>query len=305
VTTDDSVLERNLTVLVKTYERRDCLARLLASVRRFYARVPILVVDDSAAPLDPVPPGISYLHEPHNSLGIAGGRNFGLRHVETEFVLICDDDMVFVPDTDLRKMLRVVETTRFDIVACRVLDHDPWRDIPLGHSRFEGTAEIVGHDVVRRLGASSGTLDGLPIYDVVAQFFVAGVDRLGPDPWDARLNLQEHVEFFLVMKERGLLSTRLSDVVVEHHPRLPQHYYDSRHGQRAHYDLLWQEQRGIERKVFVGRPFTRRDRIIIYYPALVRFLARRALDTFTQRSFRPRVKRLHLTRRRITRIRRR
>jgi glycosyltransferase involved in cell wall biosynthesis len=305
-------LEKKLTILVKTFERPNCLARLLTSVRRFYPHVPILVVDDSAAPLDPVPAGITkYLHEPYNSLGIAGGRNFGLRHVETEFVLICDDDMVIVPKTDIRKMLWTLETTRFDIVACRLLDHDPWRGIPLGHSRFEGTVEIVGNDLVRRLGTSSGRLDGLPVYDMVAQFFVAAVDRLGSDPWNAELNLQEHVEFFLVMRERGLLSTSLSDVVVEHHPRLPAHYYDVRM-QRASYNALWSARRGIERKVFVGRLFTRRDRIVIYYPALLRYGAWRALQKIgrfsrapTQRTLRPSTRRLHLARRRITRIRRR
>jgi len=312
VKTEDDELGRQLTILVKTFERPDCLARLLASVRNFYPRVPVLVVDDSAAPLDPVPAGItSYLHEPHNSLGIAGGRNFGLRHVQTKFVLICDDDMVFVPETDVRKMLRTVETTPFDIVSCRWLDHDPWRDIPLGHRRFEGTSEIVGRDLVRRLGTASGTLDGLPVYDMVAQFFVAAVDRLGPDPWDAQLNLQEHVEFFLAMKERGLLSTRLSDVVVEHHPRLPKHYYDVRM-QRAAYNALWSAKRGVERKVFVGGPFTRRDRLAIYYPALVRYAAGRTLERITrlfrsssQRGLRASTSRLHLARRRITRIRRR
>lgn len=165
------------------------LTGLVKSIRRFYPHIPVLVVDDSAAPLERVPAGVTrYLHEPHNSLGIAGGRNFGLGHVESEYVLICDDDMVFVPRTDLGKMLQTLETTPFDIVACRWLDHDPRRDIPLGHRRFEGTAEIVRGDVVRRLGVASGEVDGLPAYDVVANFFVASVDRLGPNPWNARLN---------------------------------------------------------------------------------------------------------------------
>jgi hypothetical protein len=112
---------------------------------------------------------------------------------------------------------------------------------------------------------------------MVANFFIAAVDRLGPDPWDASLNLTEHVEFFLVMKERGLLSTSLSDVVVEHHPRLPPHYYDVRM-RRARYEELWTKKRSLERKVFVGRAYTRRDRLVHYYPALVSYLARRVLE---------------------------
>lgn len=277
-------LESDVTVLVKTYERPECLTRLVTSIRRFYPRIPILVVDDSAAPLDHVPAGVTrYLFEPHNSLGIAGGRNFGLRYVETQYVLICDDDMVFVPRTNVGKMLHALETTRFDIVACRCLDFDPWRGIPLGHRRFEGSAEIVGGELVRRLGVASGEVDGLPSYDVVAQFFVAEVDRLGPDPWNARLNLAEHVEFFLVMKERGLLSTCLGDVVVEHHPWLPSHYYDIRIGRRAGFNDLWLKERGVNRKVFVGRQFALRDRVRYYYPALATYGARRVFERLGRR----------------------
>jgi glycosyltransferase involved in cell wall biosynthesis len=94
-----------VTVLIKTFERPDCLRRLVASIRRFYPRIPILVVDDSREPLDLVREGVTrYLHEPYNSL--SSGRNFGLRHVETPYVLVIDDDMVFGRKTDIGRMLR-------------------------------------------------------------------------------------------------------------------------------------------------------------------------------------------------------
>jgi glycosyltransferase involved in cell wall biosynthesis len=276
-------LERDVTVLVKTFERPDSLSRLLTSIRRFYPRIPVLVVDDSAEPLDPVADGVTrYLHQPHNSLGLAGGRNFGLRHVETKYVVVCDDDMVFGRKTDLRKMLRVLETTRFDIVSCRWLDHDPWRSIRLGHKRFEGAVEIVDGDLVRRLGVVREQVDGLPAFDVVANFFVARVDRLGTDPWNARLNFMEHAEFFIAMKERGLLCTSLPDVVVYHHPKFPPHYYDVRTREAPYFDL-WRQERGFEHKVFVGRWFSRRDRALYYYPGLAAYLARRALQRATGR----------------------
>ncbi len=276
-------LERDVTILVKAYEREDSLRRLVASIRRFYPRIPVLVVDDSASPLDPAPTGVTrYVHEPHNTLGLAGGRNFGLRLIETEYVVICDDDMVFGRKTDLRRMLDVLETTRFDIVACRWLDHDPWRDVPLGHARLEGTAEIVNGDLVRHLGVARGRVDGLPVYDVVPNFFMARVERLGSDPWNARLNFMEHVEFFLCMKERGLLCTCLADAVVEHHPRLPRHYHAVRANTRPYADL-WRRERGFDQKVFVGRWFTRRDRVRLYYPGLVSYAVRNAPRILQQR----------------------
>lgn len=239
-------------------------------------------MDDSAAPLDPPPEGVTrYFHLPH-SVGLAGGRNFGLRHVDSEYVVICDDDMVFGRRTDLRKMLSTLETTRFDLVSCKWMDHDPWTSVRLGCKRFEGAAEIVDGNLVRRLGVSRGRLDGLPVFDVVSNFFMTRVERLGEDPWDARLNFLEHVEFFIVLKERGLLCTRLADVVVYHHPQFPPHYYDIRMKRTPYLDV-WRQERGFDRKVFVGRWFTRWDRLVHYFPSLVAYAVRHALRLVARR----------------------
>src|SRR5712692_11392384 len=233
-------VERDVTVLVKTFQRPDALRRLVASIRRFYPNIAVLVVDDSAEPFEPVPEGITrYWHLPFNSLGVSAGRNFGLRQVETPYVLVCDDDMVFGRRTDIAKMLHARQTTRFDVVSCRWMDHDPWTGIRRGYRRYEGTLEIADGVLVHRLGATRGTVDGLPVFDVVHQFFVASTEVLGREPWDARLKIGgEHDEFFLAIKERGLLCTRLPDVVVDHYPELPAGYERFRGNTRPDVELL-------------------------------------------------------------------
>jgi glycosyltransferase involved in cell wall biosynthesis len=271
-------VERDLTVLVKTFQRPDALRRLVASIRRFYPEIAILVVDDSAEPLEPVPAGIThYRHLPFNSLGVSAGRNFGLRQVETEYVLVCDDDMVFGRRTDIAKMLRVLLTTRFDVVSCMWMDHDPWTGIRRGYRRYEGTLEIADGVLVHRLGATRGTVDGLPVFDIVHQFFVASTKGLGPDPWDARLKVAgEHVDFFLRLKERGLLCTRLPDVVVDHYPELPPEYERFRGNTRRDVELL-KGIRGFERHDTVGRLFRATDRVVHRLPSAAAATGRRAV----------------------------
>ena len=134
----------------------------------------------------------------------------------------------------------------------------------------------------RRLGVASGRIDGLPVFDVLPNFFMAAVSRLGESPWDERLNFMEHVEFFISMKERGLLGTCLRDVVVYHHPQLPPRYYDVRTRAQPYLDV-WTQERGVERKVFVGRWFTRRDRVRYYYPSLAQYAVRRAPRLLSRR----------------------
>ena len=146
--------------------------------------------------------------------------------------------MVFERRTDVGRMLFRLETTSFDVVSCVWLDFDPWRGICRGVRRFEGTLDIEDGVLVHRLGATRGEIDGLPVYDVVHQFFVASVERLGPAPWDADLNLSEHYELFLSLKERGLLCTRLPDVFVQHRQALPPAYQGIRED-TGRYVSLW------------------------------------------------------------------
>jgi hypothetical protein len=245
------------------------------SIRRFYPRIPVLVVDDSRKPLHPVPAGITrYLYEPYNSLGSGPGRNFALRHAETEYVLFSDDDMVFGRKTDLRALLRRLETTRFDVVSCAWMDHDPWTGVSLGPRRFEGTLDLVQGTLVHRFGAMRGVIDGLPVFDIVHQFFLARRDRLGEDPWDPRMTPLDHTECFLRLKERGLLCTRLEDVAVDHCPLRPDSYW----GVRSDTDevlRLWQEIRGFERREFQGRQSRPLDRVRYRWPSTASRIARR------------------------------
>ena len=271
-------VERDITGLVKTFQRPEALRRLVASIRHFYPGIAVLVVDDSEEPLEPVPEGTTrYWHLPFNSLGVSAGRNFGLRQVETEYVLVCDDDIVFGRKTDLAKMLRTLLTTRFDVVSCMWMDHEPWRSIRRGYRRYEGTLEIADGALVHRLGATRGMVDGLPVFDIVHQFFVASTAVLGPEPWDARLKVAgEHVEFFLSLKERGLLATRLPDVVVYHYPELPPAYQPFRANTAPDVELL-KEIRGFERQITVGRLFRPTDRIVYGLPGTVACTGRRAV----------------------------
>jgi glycosyltransferase involved in cell wall biosynthesis len=270
-------VERDVTIAVKTFQRPQALLRLVESIRRYYPAIAVDVVDDTAEPLEPVPAEITrYRHEPFNSLGVSAGRNLGLRHVETDFVLFCDDDMVFGRRTDLAKMLDTLGSTRFDVVSCMWMDHEPWRSIRRGFRRYEGTLDVEGGTLVHRLGATRGTVDGLPVFDIVHQFFVASVETLGADPWDARMKVAgEHVDFFLTLKERGLLSTRLSDVVVHHCPQLPPEYFAFR-AETAGDVALLREKRGFRREVTVGQLFRPTDRFVYEWPGTVAATGRRA-----------------------------
>jgi hypothetical protein len=157
------------------------------------------------------------------------------------------------------------------------MDHEPWRSIRRGYRRYEGTLDVADGVLVHRLGATRGTVDGLPVFDIVHQFFVAPTGVLGDDPWDARLKVAgEHVELFLALKERGVLCTRLPDVVVYHYPALPPEYLRFRSDTGPSVQLL-RESRGFDREVTVGRLFRPTDRIVYGLPSTVAHTGSRAV----------------------------
>jgi GT2 family glycosyltransferase len=270
-------LNSDLTVVVKTFERPEALLRLIRSIRRFYPDLPLVVVDDSAEALEPPPEGVTrYSHVAFNSLGVSAGRNYGVRQVETPYTLICDDDMVFGEKTDVAKMLRTVQTTRFDVVSCRWLDHEPWRSIPRGYRRYEGTLDVEDGVLVHRLGATRGEVEGLPVFDIVHQFFVAPTEVLRAHPWDEGFRVAgEHVDFFLRLKDAGVLCTRLPDATVLHRPQLPPSYARYR-GDTAADTRMLNEVHGLDAYATVGRLFTRSDRVVHELPGTLAASGRRA-----------------------------
>lgn len=268
-------VERDVTIVVKTFERPDSVRRLLASVRRFYPRIPIVVVDDSASPLDPAPDGVKMVVLPHLS-GVSAGRNAGVEAAETDLVLISDDDMAFTRRTRLERMVQILTTTPFDVVSCRWFEYHAWRGVAWGERRYEGTIDIRDGAYIHRIGASRGRIEGLPVYDITHQFFVFSRERLGPRPWDDHLKVDaDHLDFFLSLRARGLLSTRLPDVWVDHRQVLPPGYMEYRastHEARSYLRAKW----GFERHEQVGDVFRRIDRLRYGPPGAAVWWARRA-----------------------------
>src|SRR5512143_3189093 len=91
-TADHPVVNEQLTVLIKTFERPKVLRRLLISIRRQYPDLKIVVVDDSRQPIDIE--GVRTIPMPFDS-GVSAGRNEGLKHIDTRYTLVLDDDFVF------------------------------------------------------------------------------------------------------------------------------------------------------------------------------------------------------------------
>lgn len=179
----------DVTVLVKTFfERPHILGRLVRSIGRFYPDVRIVAVDDSRQPRPLA--GVETVVMPFDS-GIAAGRNEGLRHVETRYVLVIDDDCVFYRRTRLVPALSLMERyPRIDIMGGQLVD------LPFRHRRplrwTQGLFETARKPVI----PFGSTIGGLLVCPRVSNFFLARRARLQLVGWDPALKRVEHTDFF-------------------------------------------------------------------------------------------------------------
>ncbi|NXM72531.1 B4GN1 acetylgalactosaminyltransferase, partial [Serilophus lunatus] len=104
-----------VTVATKTFLRYDKLRGLIASIRRFYPSVTIVVADDSQRPEPLSGPHLEHYLMPFGK-GWFAGRNLAVSQVTTKYVLWVDDDFIFTPRTRLEKLVDVLERTSLDLV---------------------------------------------------------------------------------------------------------------------------------------------------------------------------------------------
>jgi Glycosyl transferase family 2 len=203
-------LVQQVTALVKTFERPQVLRRLVTSIRRLYPTLGIVVVDDSREPTRLA--GVETIVMPYDS-GISAGRNEGLKHVNTPYVLVLDDDLVFYRRTRLAPTLALMQRNpEIDIMGGQLID------LPLLRARSVPAGEIFSTEAkpLMPLGSSIGRLE---VVDKVSTFYVARTDRLALVPWDPELKRIDHADFFT--RALGVLTTVFNPDLKCLHARTP------------------------------------------------------------------------------------
>lgn len=176
-----------VTAVIKTFERPQRCADLIASIRRTWRGMPIVVVDDSREPGDF--PGCQVVRLPFDS-GLSAGRNAGLAAVESEYVLLLDDDFLFDRRTALDGALALLERyPQVDLLAGKVVD------LPLLITHETNNAQLFGNPPVPII--APGTKIGpMVVRDKVPNFFLARTEAVRAIGWDPGLKLLEHADFF-------------------------------------------------------------------------------------------------------------
>jgi hypothetical protein len=185
-------LNNNLTLLIKSFMRTECVNEHIKSIRKYYKFIKIIVVDDSNPPLNfDYDKNIKTYNIPFDS-GLSAGRNFGVSKIETDYFVLLDDDFVFTEQTDLVKWFYMMKNSNLDVLGGDVIMNNSRMD-------FFGNLKVNGDTLLYKNERYSIT-DEYKTCDLVLNFFIAKTKKILECKWDEELKLAEHTAYFLKYK---------------------------------------------------------------------------------------------------------
>lgn len=237
----------DVTIAIKTFERPHRLNKLIKSIRKFYPTIKIMVADDSKKPY--IRNDVDY-HVLKYDRGLSAGRNYMVDRVTTKYILILDDDWIFVKKTNIQNMIDILENNDIDILA------GDWSNI-----QPTMCAIFVPHDDPTVIEIKSIPVKedcDFTYCDFTHNFLLAEpktFQLIGG--WDDELKVLEHVDFALRVKEHNL-KLALTTKVAIHFTQTLIEGSDSmeykRLRRRKHFAALSMKKRGIKKLInFTGR----------------------------------------------------
>lgn len=193
--TDTGFVDEHLTALIKTFERPKIVQRLVESIRIMYPNMQIIIVDDSREPVEIE--GVQIIALPYDS-GVSAGRNEGLEHVKTKYMMLLDDDFVCFRHTRVMKALQTLEHYEsLDMVGGAVIDLPFYRTLDYRRERLYPTNAESVLPVGTRVGDTV-------VQDKIANFYIARTESIRKIGWDPEIKRLDHADFFT--RAKGILA---------------------------------------------------------------------------------------------------
>ena len=234
-----------VTIIIKTLDRCDCLINLLDSIFKKYPKIRVLVGDDSEiSSKEKILSKFNQYNLQYYNLekdcGLSAGRNFLLNKIQTKYFVLADDDFVFDQKTNLERAVQILEEKKLDIIGGYIRNYkivkSNWDklfvliqkilkyELP---TNYIGTLKMEGKTFY-----ADYTVHSFPEFaetDLVLNFFLAKTERIKEiHGWDPKLKLQEHTEFFYRAKLNNLKEGFTNELSVQHHPVKLKKYSEKR-----------------------------------------------------------------------------
>lgn len=236
---DKKIYLENLTILVKSFMRYDCLLNLIKSIRQFYPEIKIIIVDDSGEDKKfDIDDNIKTYNIEFDS-GLSKGRNFGVSKIETEFFLLLDDDFEFTENTDLVEWMDIMIESDLDILGA---------DVIMDGKKMEYFADLeLINGVLHYRPEKNIIKNNCKLCDMVLNFFIAKTDMIRKHKWDDDLKLAEHTAYFF--EHRGKIKVGHTDKISILHQKINEGDYSQYRNRGRFFFNEWMKKKGIEESI--------------------------------------------------------
>jgi glycosyltransferase involved in cell wall biosynthesis len=225
-----------VTLLIKSFMRRDCVINLLRSIRQRYPTIPVVIVDDSEVPMTFDPdPYLRVYYLPFDS-GLSRGRNHGVDQIDTDYFVLLDDDFEFTDDTKIEEFYRIIRNSDLDILGGQVIEDS-------GPINYFGNFTV--DDEKREITNVRQYVDygEYKTCQIILNFFMAKTKKIRKFRWDDELKVAEHAAFFF--EHRDHLKVGFTDKVSVHHHQIRDEDYLKYRLRGKQFFNLWLKKKGI------------------------------------------------------------
>eukprot|EP00439_Symbiodinium_sp_Y106_P036082 s3343_g4.t1 len=217
-------VQDHITVVAHSASRCDLLDRLGASFRSMYEHLPVLVTCECAEGIDcqglkerphPSVSRMFVIDVPYD-FGLSRGKKLLVHRVQTEFLLVLDDDFVRSPLSCLECMLWHMRsqlhslTLPFDLLGFPILEDE--RNFGAFRGQLRATSNRLYLDPMTAAGAP----DGCTRVGIHPMAFLGRVARLRGFKFQDNLRVGEHEQFFYSNRYLGLQAAVCFDSTFPH-----------------------------------------------------------------------------------------
>lgn len=259
---------QDITIAIKTFNRRKALIRLLKSIVYYYPDVQIIVVDDSRKNNEQYinkridSKNIKYIHTEYD-IGLSSGRNILLNNITTKYFVLCDDDFIFDKRTNLILAKQMLETNHLDLLGGMVYNRMCYNSVysvlwSLKHpsrvvkilkkEEFKSVYNgyyLISEDNVRLVVEKKKDFTKEKLYrtEICSNFFIANTDKVKEiGGWKPEsLKVGEHEIFFLKAKQENVQVGFTTEYGVVHYPKKTLLYMKNRARQQVLFRAAWKK----------------------------------------------------------------
>lgn len=209
----------NTAIVVKTFERPECLSALLQSISKFAPKLHIIVADDSFIKYKNIfnKTSITYIELPYD-VGVGMGRNYLISEAHRlgyKYVIMSDDDYIIRSEHLIYSLAEKMIDTGADVVAPKRCENT----YDCSRGMVNSFLKIGKYGISILPSTTYSTpINGCIQSEIIQQFFIGKTSVL-LNAWDNKLKSNDHYDAMLTLKERGAKLFQCDGLIIYHNNR--------------------------------------------------------------------------------------